>query len=112
MEIQLGFRLSSVQELRLLAEALSLVGDTRFAEYVRLQNVLPTLGQQEVELNRRIQELMGRLNVLEDYEKLRNEVEALRAERDRLVSQVGRLQAVIGQLRSLAQAVEQAPTQP
>ena len=101
MEIQLGFRLSGTQELHVLAQALSLVEDKKFSEYLRYQQVLPTLAQKEAELNQHIQELANKLGLLEEFDRLRDEVERLKAEKEQLVSEINKLKQAAEVIRSV-----------
>jgi predicted RNase H-like nuclease (RuvC/YqgF family) len=88
MEIQLGFRLNSTQELELLTQALKLVEDKGFKSYITISNNLPVLAEQEATLRRRIEELEKALLPMLELEKLHESVEKLKKEEAELKRRV------------------------
>jgi predicted AAA+ superfamily ATPase len=95
MEIQLGFRLNSTQELELLAKALKLVEDRDFKSYVTISNNLPVLAEQEATLRRRIEELEKTLLPMVEFEKLHESVEKLKKEEAELKQRVDALRQAL-----------------
>jgi hypothetical protein len=95
MEIQLGFRLNSTQELELLAKALKLVEDRDFKSYVTISNNLPVLAEQEATLRRRIEELEKTLLPMVEFEKLHETVEKLKKEEAELKQRVDALRQAL-----------------
>ena len=84
MEIQLGFRLNSTQELELLAKALKLVEDKDFKSYITISSNLPVLAEQEATLRRRIEELEKTLQTMVEFEKLHESFQKLSESVDKL----------------------------
>jgi predicted ATP-grasp superfamily ATP-dependent carboligase len=112
MEIQMGFRLNSVQELELLAKALQLVEDKDFKSYVTVSNNLLIMAEQEATLRKRIEELEKTLLPMVEFDKLSKEVERLKKEEEELKQRVAGLKETLARYQSLVSQLQKVTAEP
>ncbi|MEM2941389.1 MAG: hypothetical protein QW304_07575 [Thermoproteota archaeon] len=96
MEIQLGFRLATVKELKVLAQALELAESKEFVDLITIKQSLEHLSSQELELRKRVDELVKIHGLYTEIDQLKAKLEELKEQEKKLMAKVEFLKVIEG----------------